>query len=318
MAKRLFSDFAAEAADAAIDYVADQVVSKGRSAIRNAVAGGNQSKNTQQQQETALEKAVAVGEQVQRVRCSPRSYRLHSAKWLQMDKMLKSLFFPMNSMCLNFGISSFTGANNYNYTDALGYGIGSGNEGEVNPARTRGLHRGLALFTVRNTFDAADRVSATYLNNSHAEVGGTRVVDAGGTGTVETCKIQSIYRRYHNQPELIPGQTADAGTVGQVKCQTLDDDPAPDTSKMRNLDLGFNLAQMEEVAASSMVYSDPIFNYRPNKNNLSATSLGGEYVRGNTGVLTGDTDDAHPTIKDGVNNMLTSTETIGGQPCYLR
>ena len=36
MAKRLFSDLAAEAVDATVDYVADQVLSKGKSAIRNA------------------------------------------------------------------------------------------------------------------------------------------------------------------------------------------------------------------------------------------------------------------------------------------
>ena len=45
--------------------------------------------------------------------------------------------------------------------------------------------------------------------------------------------------------------------------QTFDDDPGVDTTKIRNLDLGFNLAHMEEIAASSMVYSDPVFNYRP-------------------------------------------------------
>ena len=231
--------------------------------------------------------------------------------------MLKSMFFPMNNMYLNFGISSFSGVNNYNYADALGYGIGSGNEGAVNPARTRGLHRGVAMFTVRNTFDAADRVSATYLNNAHAEVGGTKVLNVDGSGGGEVCKIQSIYRRYHSQPELLAGSTADAGLVFQSKMQTFDDDPGVDTTKIRNLDLGFNLAHMEEIAASSMVYSDPVFNYRPNKNSIGATSTNGEYVRGNTNVLSGEDDDAHPTFKNGINNCLTSTQTIDGQPCYL-
>lgn len=316
MSKRLFSDFERESIPAAMLRTA------AKAAVKRAVGGANQCKNSQKQQETALQAAVAHGEAMDRRRLAMRSYRLHPSKWLQMDKMLKSLFFPLNTMRLNFGISSFSGVNNYNYTDALGFAIEDGNTGEVNTARTRGLHRGVALFTVRNTLDVANRTSSSYLNAVHAVVGGTRSTDTGGTGTVKYPAINSIYRRYHNQPELQAGNTSDAGLVFQGKCQTFTDEDVVDMTKIRNLDLGFTLAQMEEIAASSMVYSDPVFNYRPNKNQIGgSTSTVGEYVRGNGNVLAGETAEARPTIKkDGstlTNNMLTSTEELDGQPAYL-
>ena len=304
MPKRLYSDFMAEVGSAAAKAAA-------RGAVKAAVKGANQSKNTQKQQEKALVAAVAQGEAMDRRRLAMKMYRLHSAKWLQMDKMLKAMFFPLNNMALNFGISSFTGVDNQNLTDALDV-----DQSLVNTARTRGLHRGLALFTVRNTLDVSNRQDASFLNNAHQTVGGMYSNNGEFAGSVAS--IKSIYRRYHSQPEYEAGNVADGSLVFQSKCQQFTDLDEVSPTKIRNLDMGFTLAQMEEIAASSMVYSDPIFNYRPNKNTDGVTLVNGHEVRGNTGVLAGETGDAHPTISlVGKNNMLTSTETLEGAPAYL-
>lgn len=315
MAKRLFSDFAAEVVDHVVDAAGDVLLNQATQTVKKAVLGANQSKTTQTSQEKALAAAVAHGEQVDRRRVGAKQYRLHPAKWLKMDKMLKSMFFPMNNIALNFGISSFSGVNNYTSDDALGLGISGNNS--VNTARTRGLHRGVAMFTVRNTYDGCNRSDVVYLNNAHASVGGMRILTPDGGTQPQYAYAQSIYRRYHSQPELVAGTRSDAGLVFQSKCQQFTAEDVVDSTKIRDLDLGCSLAQMEEIAASSMVYSDPVFNYRPNKNNVTTTALAGELVRGNTGVLAGENELAHPTIKDGVNNMLTSTELVSGNPAYL-
>lgn len=250
------------------------------------------------QASTALEVIHGNHELITRKREPASSYRLHRAKFLVMDKMLKSLFFPLNTTQLRFGISSFTGSNLSNINDKTVSSAGSTSD----DMRPRGLYRGLCMFDVRNTDYDADRQSENALNCKLNNVGG---VSVGGT----VGDITSVYRRFHSRPS----QTAafDGGPIqnnGPPVFTTVDT-ASPNT--LRSISLGTNLNDIEEAATSGMCYADPQVAFYKSRDitpgNPTPTQFTTNQESNNTGLL----QDQDPALNGGDPSSLTSTSWTG-------
>lgn len=206
-------------------------------------------------------------ELIDRKRSGKASYRLHAAKYLQMDKMLKSMFFPMCNQILKFGISSFSGAGDFNFQDKVAPSISTS---LAEYQRPRGLYRGFCMFDVRTTLSTANRTSDIALNCDPVVVG--EIEDGPATFNVD-----SYYRRFHNQPvkQKPGGISGDGAKVTQDGPQTLVTTDTDNLDHIRSLTMGVNLAQMEQQAALSMVYQDPIMsNWLANGNQTTVGFVG--------------------------------------------
>lgn len=218
-------------------------------------------------------------EMIDRKRLPPCSYRLHPAKYLQMDKMLKSMFFPTMTTKLNFGISSFSGVNLVNAHDKTD-GLPPSLEDRL---RTRGLFRGLAMFDVRNTHGEIDRGSADGLNTSSVRVAETAV--AAGNAV----NVGSMYRRFHSQPVQSEAAGATSAADGDIVVNQVPDlvnNDSPTSGTIRSLSLGSNLSDIEESATAGMCYSDPVISQYRLRGQAGAASASSAVA--NTEMITGE------------------------------
>lgn len=116
--------------------------------------------------------------------------RLHSAKHLTCDSLLKELFFPTLTIGKRFGFCSTTGI------DAKGVGL-SGSNGSDQPvvwSKAGGVYRGIAMFTLRS--HVLENGDPSKLDSNPQQVGTSMV-----TGYNKW--IYSAYRRFNNGPVLL-------------------------------------------------------------------------------------------------------------------
>jgi len=201
------------------------------------------------------------GEMIERKRLPPANYRLHPAKWLVMDKMLKHMLFPLQCLKNNFGFSSYSGIAKLDAPDVLNIP-----KSMIGTQRTGGCYRGVAFFDLRTTNTAHTPVSNNTLNADPKKVGGV-----SGSLVNQNFDIDSIYRTFHNGPQL-QNTTAngtsvtpsDGNVVTQSAMQSFVVGPATETTAQagttaRSLGMGINLSHIEAASVNSMCYADPIF-----------------------------------------------------------
>ena len=168
-------------------------------------------------------KLVAANEEGEARRARAYKVRLHAAKYLKCDPLLKDMFYPIFTIGKRFGFTSTTG---------LGALTALGHNNTRDPAdvqtwsKANGCWRGLSVFTVRsNAAPSADRMSAE--PKLH---GKSKIVDG------QTLSLYSNYKRFCNGPNLENNQRT-AAEVAQNKAQTVnyaidDDDAEFNTSKI--------------------------------------------------------------------------------------
>jgi hypothetical protein len=227
---------------------------------KRAVTGDLKSASTKQC-EKILANSFRQGEMVERKRLPSVNYRLHSAKWLSMDKMLKHLLFPLQSLKCNFGFTSYSGVNKQDVTDLLAI-----DKSPIGKQRTQGHYRGVAFFDIRNTSYDDTITSNNTLNSKSLQVGGVN-----GNLVSKNFNVDSSYRIYQNGPSLVHKDASDAvvqpfdgNFVDQHAMQTFQKGPlttshATQGDKARSISMGINLSQIEAASVNSMCYADPIF-----------------------------------------------------------
>lgn len=217
-----------------------------------AVGRKNLKRKTPEQVGKALDAHYRDGEMIERKRLPPVSFRLHPAKYLNMDKMLKNLFFPLRVLRNHFGLTSYSGCNTLDAEDLLNI-----NKDIAGVLRTKGNYRGVAFFSVRNTDVEANPTANDCLNGDPKQIGGVR-----DSGVTKVQQVDSIYRPYHNGPQLVGGllgsSTYDGSSVSLNGQQVLTSADSKDSAQVRDLSMGINLTQIEAAALNGMCYADPV------------------------------------------------------------
>jgi hypothetical protein len=229
--------------------------------------------------ENALETIHHRHELVDRKRLPPVVYRLHAAKYLVMDKMLKSMFFPLMTTKLRFGMSSFSGTNILNAQELDDVTTPT----PLEKLRARGLFRGLVMFNVRNTDGAVTRSTTNALNAKNLVVG-SYSGDAAAGGTIAG-DIFSTYRRFHSQPKA-PLTPASDGSKAINQLPVFTEDDTADSGTIRTLDLGTNLSDIEENAVAGMCYADPSISQFRLRSVTGASET--QELAANTGLIAGE------------------------------
>lgn len=211
----------------------------------------NLKRKTPDQVAKALDGSFRYGEMIERKRVVPVTFRLHAAKYLSMDKMLKNMFFPLRTLQNPFGLTSYSGCNRLDAADMLGI-----TKDAAGNLRTKGNYRGLALFTIRDTNTAATPTADNCLNGDPKQLG------AVNSPNVFEGKVDSIYRSFHNGPPLVGASTGtvvyDGTSVLPHDAQTLVNTDSLDQTQSRSLSMGINLSQIEKAALNAMCYADPV------------------------------------------------------------
>lgn len=114
--------------------------------------------------------------------------RLHPAKYLKCDPLLKEMFFPLMTIANRFGFCSTSGLG------ARSAALNAVQETPTDPvaySKAAGIYRGIAMFTLRST--AVSDTSDFKLNATNHIVGKTKIDGSGDS-------IWSPYRRFNNGP----------------------------------------------------------------------------------------------------------------------
>lgn len=251
------------------------------SAGRGSSKRKRESQDLSQASTTTVQSALTLmhnnHEMIDRKRAPPVTYRLHPAKYLQMDKMLKSMFFPLMTTMLKFGISSFSGCNLINAADKT---QSSPPSGIADKLRTRGLYRGVCMFDVRNTDGTVTRDTTNALNCATQQIGQTDLPVAAVNPS-----IWSHYRRFNSQPLLNSGRQGDAEKIVNASPDLVNTNSETQNT-IRSLTLGSNLSDIEENAIGGMCYADPaISQYRVRSITTSSAAQEGA---ANTGLIAGE------------------------------
>lgn len=150
---------------------------------------------------------VANNEQGEARRAKAYVKRLHPAKYLSCDALMKEIFFPLMTYAQRFGFCSTTGLGG---RTALLMETSTEDGQTLVPSdpssfsKSNGCHRGLALFTIRSS--AIDNANSK-LNTIPQKVGTTEI----GAGAGSQRNIYSAYRRFNNGPILLPTATEPIG-----------------------------------------------------------------------------------------------------------
>lgn len=244
LASKAVSGIAAKARD----YIKSYSTMPPKRSFSQAVGSQDLSQLSSTQTSAVLNSLYSGQEVVDRKRSPPVKFRLHPAKYLEMDKMLKSMFFPTMTTKLRFGMSSFTGVNLKDMTDFVaGMDAGQGAASAHAQLRARGLYRGVAMFTIRDTNFDVGRTSDNALNSKSLQVGEAVADTRDNT-------IFTPYRRFLSSPQAPGG--LDAANVSNTPI-TLTANKVGLENEIRCLSLGTNLNDIEENAVGGMVYTDP-------------------------------------------------------------
>lgn len=118
--------------------------------------------------------------------------RLHSAKYLKCDPLLKELFFPLLTMSHRFGLCSTTGLGEMTAGKIAESGAsGDSPDDPVVWSKAAGVYRGIASFTLRS--EVMSLADANKLNTVSQDVGTSMI-------SGESKTVYSAYRRFNNGP----------------------------------------------------------------------------------------------------------------------
>ena len=230
---------------------------------------------------------VADNEQGENRRAPAYVKRLHHAKYISCDAMLKEIFFPIMTYAQRFGFCSTTGiAGRTAMMLETGQTQGTGivPSDPVSFSKSNGCHRGIALFTCRSTAIGDEDYK---LNTNRVKVGESFLAAGASTTPIN---LYSSYRRFNNGPpiknSLSNGERNTGGLVDQlVGVQAVDfSGPVEDqvnynSTKIRVSEVG-SLLDIEQSAFAANAFIGP--------NNIAGTGV--PYGQAGTHVPNGNTD----------------------------
>lgn len=161
---------------------------------------GNISSLTSKQTSQVLKRITNTAELEASKRSTQATYRLHAAKYLKMDAMLKNIMFPLHRFRGFFGFTSTSGQG-MEVAHPLGDPLP-----QVGQLAPRSSFRGISFFKLRHTLDrhldgypdlSSDSGQAQVLNAERYKVGTTQLIGPGDD------KIFSYFRRFTNGPDLV-------------------------------------------------------------------------------------------------------------------
>jgi hypothetical protein len=167
------------------------------------------------QQLGVAKRMAADGEYGENRRAKAYIKRLHMAKYLKCDRLLKELFFPTLTMAHRFGFCSVTGIE--------GRGAAAlGDTGAMQPvqySKAAGLYRGIAMFTLRSCTQSL--TDESNLNSNQIQTGQTSI-------TGSQLPITSGFRRFNSRPELHSSDTRNGAAVETTVPPTVTHNMLPD------------------------------------------------------------------------------------------
>lgn len=258
----------------------------------SGTSSSNMSTLTTKSCSNALKAITNMAELDSHKRSTPARYRLHSAKYLKMDAMLKELMFPLHRFKGFFGFMSTSG----NGMD-VSVQMESDKVGQLAP---RSAFRGISFFKLRHcaprdgsgypSSSADDQ--AKLLNASRVKIGSTNRNTAGTSEDIYT-----YFRRFNNTPVIIGTGTGAAAPPATSAAGVMTMSTAP--GNYRQLWMDFNTA---DIVRASMQEA----NFLPN---ITASTSQGGGGSGGTDPWTIPSEGPNPfsaDISDGVVNIKPS------------
>lgn len=182
--------------------------------------------------------------------------RLHPAKYIKCDPLMKELFFPILSSKWQFGYTSVSRA--ISGLTASDFQSAPSNpfipENDADWAKARGPYRGLVAFTIRSNRIDNPLDQNRKLHARPASVGQSNI----GMGTASSAannNVFSAYRRFTNGPgSSDPGS---GGLISQDDCPVFTANPTDNSTQVKNLECGFR-ADLESKAVQSVNFQHAI------------------------------------------------------------
>lgn len=217
--------------------------------------------STQGEAESVMKNIVSNTEYGEGRRAPAFITRLHAAKYLQCDALMKELFFPILNMNRNFGFCSVSGIGR---VTAESVGTGAAETGGANNplkpqypaafAKANGCYRGFAMFTIRS--DKMSRTDGFKLNSIPIAVGNSR-----STGSSDV--TYSPYRRFCNGPNFKVNQAGLQPFMGVDDMQTFqwagpDQDETNFNQTKASISEVGNLLDLETAAIQSVNFQHAI------------------------------------------------------------
>ena len=218
--------------------------------------------------------------------------RLHAAKYLTCDSLLKDLFFPLQTYAKHFGFCSTTGIGGIPAAQAEeGYNPSN----DTTFAKSNGVYRGLALFSCRT--DVLHDTDEFKLNPISQVCGKSTI-----NGTEQD--VYSAYRRFNNGPPLKnninSGSQAASLTPSGQQAQEVVLTSVPDNTWRFNRDF----IQMSEVGALNEIEEASLA-----ASNFASSITLDAHKRGTTTTKTRDGLTAVPQW-DGTGSMTYTADSI--------
>lgn len=222
---------------------------RSRSAARNSKASKTSSSDmssmTSKSCSRVMKAITNTAELDAHKRSTPAHYRLHSAKYLQMDAMLKQLFFPLHRFRGFFGFTSTSGCG---YETALPQ-----DSTAVGRLAPRGAFRGISFFKLRHT---SSRTLANYPDKT-TDDGQSKVLNAErisiGTSdlTGATEKVFTYFRKFNNSPSI---QNHWVGAAGNPVTTPEVTEMSDGRSSYRQLAMDFNASDIERISLAESTF----------------------------------------------------------------
>ncbi len=255
----------------------------------SSTSSSNMSSLTSKSVGSALRAITNVAELDAHKRSTSARYRLHAAKYLTMDAMLKELFFPLHRFKGFFGFMSSSGQGMNTAIPATANTVGK--------LAPRSAYRGISFFKLRHTApryvqdypsQTTDDGQAKVLNACRREIGTTNF---NTTGDPEA--ICSYFRRFNNTPELVGANGAvappDSSPSGVMQMSF-------EPQGYKQLWMDFNCSDIESASLQESPFLP----------NLTASTTQGGGDGGGTGEFTNPSDGPKPySLSNSINQLIT-------------
>lgn len=230
---------------------------------------------------TRLSESLAqYTEQSSHKRAHPVTYRLHPAKFIKCDSLLKEMFFPSYNLGQYFNFRSISGV-----TGLVGT-LPNMTQDRPEAVALTGRYRGVACFKLRH--------SNTAVNASSTNALGCTLDNHGLFSPTSSSSgpIQSSYRVYQNGPEVVqvPGTAPSNGEqIKQTSLALRYDSPEVAGKNDNILDakrMGLSLYNIERVAAlRTQQWISTVDSYNTYDGSGTGPTGAGQYTNGNSDVL---------------------------------
>lgn len=230
------------------------------SAMTNATSTTNQSKRSYSTMQSTLSNMTTIGDVASGKRGPSATYRLHKAKYLKMDAMLKQLMFPLHRFKGIFGFVQNSG-------QGLNVAV-PGTSTDIDKLAARSAFRSISFFKLRHTSPRYLSGYPTY-NSTTSSTNQAKVLNGIrnniGSSSFNTTNanqpIYSYFRRFANTPVIkdVALGTGSTSVNGAGGCP----DPTAtgiktmsfDSGNYRQLWMDYNCADMERAALQEQPFA---------------------------------------------------------------